>query len=80
MCKLSVGGSSGHSHELVVDISWVRALELLKTRYVEELMHVKYIKARSPSVGIVWKFEEESTSSDVILVAKSSFKITATVT
>ncbi|GFW03222.1 hypothetical protein TNCV_463361, partial [Trichonephila clavipes] len=30
----------------------------IKSSYVERMMHVRSVEARSPSVGLVWKFEE----------------------
>ncbi|GFV39495.1 hypothetical protein TNCV_4338591 [Trichonephila clavipes] len=43
----------GHGFEFVSD---VRTLVPLKPSVEEELMHVKYIEAQSPHVGVVWKF------------------------
>ncbi|GFV95106.1 hypothetical protein TNCV_3709011 [Trichonephila clavipes] len=50
--------SRGHGHELLADMSWVRALGPLKAYHVEGLIHVKSLVSQSPPVGVVWKFEE----------------------
>ncbi|GFY20163.1 hypothetical protein TNCV_2148561 [Trichonephila clavipes] len=48
--------------------SRVRILMPLKTRCVEEWMHVNYVIALSPHVGFVWKLGEWSASSGVVLI------------
>ncbi|GFX15819.1 hypothetical protein TNCV_1061411 [Trichonephila clavipes] len=47
--------------EFVADVIpiWVHASVLLKTRRVEELVHVKSVYAQCSSVTMVWKLEEE---------------------
>ncbi|GFW63455.1 hypothetical protein TNCV_401211 [Trichonephila clavipes] len=53
---LAGGGQSepdGHGYELV---SSVRALVPQKFSVEEELMHVKHVEAKSPHVGVMWKF------------------------
>ncbi|GFU90573.1 uncharacterized protein TNCV_4051551 [Trichonephila clavipes] len=46
------------AHELVVGISCVQAPVLLKTRLVEELMHVNSVEAQSPPIGMMGQLGE----------------------
>ncbi|GFT85094.1 hypothetical protein TNCV_791271 [Trichonephila clavipes] len=56
----------GYGHEPVADVLRIRVLVPLKTHRVEELIHIKYAKAQSPPVGVV--FGEVYASSGVVLV------------
>ncbi|GFV83778.1 hypothetical protein TNCV_2555651 [Trichonephila clavipes] len=47
----------------------------LKTCYVEELLHIESVLAQSPHVGMMRKFRERETSSDVLFTLPW-FKIT----
>ncbi|GFS47924.1 hypothetical protein TNCV_3598951 [Trichonephila clavipes] len=39
-----------------------------KADRVEGLMHVKCVKAQSSPVGVLWKFREGGTGSDIVLI------------
>ncbi|GFU24394.1 hypothetical protein TNCV_2263691 [Trichonephila clavipes] len=59
-------GRTGYGHEFMAGVSWVPTLNTPKTRLVEELMHIIFVVALSPRIGVV--LLRSSAESDAILV------------
>ncbi|GFU41969.1 uncharacterized protein TNCV_4676751 [Trichonephila clavipes] len=51
-----------HGHELVASVSRIELLVTVKMPHLEWMMHVKFIEAQNPLIGMMWKPAHVSSS------------------